>query len=71
MKRDGNRREEEIALAGLFTLLCMAGQRLSALSLRMQDFKVRGLDSPGQEILSRDENFGPPFYRTALLSDTL
>ena len=29
------------------------------------------LDSPGQIILNRDENFGPPFYRTALSKNTL
>ena len=26
---------------------------------------------PGQIILNRDENFGPPFYRTALTNNTL
>ena len=28
------------------------------------------MDAPGQIILSRDEIFGPPFYRTALSKNT-
>ena len=32
---------------------------------------LEAVNLPGQIILSRDENFGQPFYRTALANNTL